>query len=445
MSVSMMNPMGIDPDAVAKAQLRRMRFFATGLFVLVALVFVLAHIYGRHWHGLAYVKAFAEAAMVGALADWFAVVALFKRPLGLPIPHTAILPRKQAKLAAQIGGFIERNFLQGNVIANRVYRLHPTQKALAWLAQPEQQQRVGAGMAQQLPVLLKQLPADVVADFTAQVLKKHYSGEAMAAALAKGVLFLQTHGQHRLATDVMLKQAQKWLRLEATQAMLERNINEWVRKVKTDSPSTWDKIVAVVKGSAVDMVDDWLAKKILAWADDYVQNVLDDPEHELRHSLDQRLSLLVLRLSRSKKWAHALADWKNKLSDDAQFRSLLASLWVSIQSWTTADGANAEGFLSLKCQALVGYMVGQLQAQPRWVARLDMRLALWVKHQVNQHKSVVSQFVSDKVAAWDQRTWVQKLELSVGKELQYIRINGTLVGGLVGLLIYFVSHYLPLA
>ncbi|MBP6115199.1 MAG: DUF445 domain-containing protein [Neisseriaceae bacterium] len=432
-----------DPDAAAKAQLRRMRFFATGLLVLVALIFVLAHVYGAYWHGFAYVKAFTEAAMVGALADWFAVVALFKRPLGLPIAHTAILPRKQAKLAAQIGVFIERNFLQGNVIANRVYRLHPAQKALAWLSQEANQRQVAQGLAAQVPTLLQQVPPELVAEFTGQILKKHYSGKALAAALAKGLLFVQAHGQHRLATDVALKQAQKWLRLEATQDMLEHNINEWVRRVKTEAPSTWDKIVAAVKGSAVDMVDDWLAKKVLAWADDYLQGVLDDPEHALRHSLDQRLSLVVTRLSRSKKWARLLGEWKDQLSDDAQFQALLASLWVSIQDWSKADVASASGLLADKTQVLVGYLCRQLAAQPRLVARLDMRLALWVKRLVNQYKSVVSQFVSDKIAAWDQHTWVQKLELSVGKELQYIRINGTLVGGLVGLVIYFVSHYLP--
>ncbi len=435
--------LSIDPDRVAKAQLRRMRFFATGLLILVALVFVLAHVFGAAWQGFVYVKAFTEAAMVGALADWFAVVALFKRPLGLPIPHTAILPRKQARLAAQIGVFIERNFLQGNVIANRVYRLRPSDKALGWLAQDVNQQQLAEGLAKQLPVLLQQVPPNVMAEFAGQLLKKHYSGEALASALAKGLVFVQGHGQHRLATDVVLKQAQKWLRLEATQTMLEHNINEWVRKVKTDAPSTWDKIVAAVKGSAVDMVDDWLAKKILAWADDYLQNVLDNPEHELRQSLETRLSLIVLRLSRSKKWARQLGEWKDQLSDDAQFQAMLAAFWVSVQDWAEADVANQQGFMASKIQALLGYGCRQLLAQPRLLRRMDMRLALWVKQLVNQYKSLVSQFVSDKVAAWDQRTWVQKLELSVGKELQYIRINGTLVGGLVGLLIYFVSHYLP--
>lgn len=443
MSVHASKLMNTDPDALAKAQLRRMRFFATGLLVLVAVVFVLAHIYGARWQGFAYVKAFTEAAMVGALADWFAVVALFKRPLGLPIPHTAILPRKQAKLAAQIGVFIERNFLQGNVIANRVYRLRPSQKILRWLAVPLNQQQLARSTVKQLPTLCKQIAPEWVAKNAGQILKQHYSGQALASALAKGLLFVQAHGQHRLATDMVLKQAQKWLRLETTQTMLEHNINEWVRKVKTDAPSTWDKLIAAVKGSAVDMVDDWLAKKILAWADDYLQTVLDDPEHELRHSLDQRLQVLVARLSRSEKWANQLGHWKDQLSEDAQFQALIESLWISIQNWVSTDAANEKGMLVVKIEAVIAYFTKQLATQSRLLARLDMRLALWVKQMVNQYKPMVSQFVSDKVAAWDQRTWIQKLELSVGRELQYIRINGTLVGGLVGLVIYAVSHFLP--
>ena len=429
------------PNEAAK-KLQRVRTTATLLLVLVAVVFVVSSLYVARYPWLGYVKAFAEAAMVGALADWFAVVALFRHPLGLPIPHTAILPRNQARIADSLGQFIQNNFLEQKAIAKKVYYLEPSRKFLDWLANIEHQALVAPFVVKQIPTLMRAIKPEQMSLFLGQLLQQQYDGKSLGHTLAQMLRMVQGYGYHQIFFIGLLEQIRAWLRHEETRQLLEDNINSWAAKVKKDNPSSWDRLVAAFKGSAVDMVDGWVARKVLDWADNYCEEVINDDTHPMRAGVERKMNQLVWALEFSPIMHRRLNQAKDGIIRSDAVQQFIQHSWLSLQQWSESDAAKSDSMLMQQVLKMMNQMLIQGAAQPEVLRRFDARVSLWVREAVEQYKSKVAEYVSEKVKSWDSQELVQKLELSVGKDLQYIRINGTLVGGLVGLVIYVVSGWL---
>ena len=426
----------------AARKLRKVRTIATLLLVTAAVVFVLASLNVARYPWLAYVKAFAEAAMVGALADWFAVVALFRHPLGLPIPHTAILPRNQARIAHSLGQFIENNFLEQKAIAKKVYYLEPSRKFLDWLANIEHQALVAPFVVKQIPTLMQAIKPEQMSLFLGQLLKQQYDGKSLGHTLSQMLRMVQSYGYHQIFFIGLLEQIRAWLRHEETRQLLEDNINSWAAKVKKDNPSSWDKLVAAFKGSAVDMVDGWVARKVLDWADNYCEEVINDDNHAMRAGVERKMNQLVWALEFSPIMHKRLNQAKDGLINSDAVQQFIQHSWLSLQNWSASDALKSDSMLMQQVLKMMNQMLIQGAAQPEVLRRFDAQISLWVREAVGQYKSKVADYVAEKVKSWDSQELVQKLELSVGKDLQYIRINGTLVGGLVGLVIYVVSGWL---
>ena len=426
----------------AARKLRKVRTIATLLLVTAAVVFVLASLNVARYPWLAYVKAFAEAAMVGALADWFAVVALFRHPLGLPIPHTAILPRNQARIAKSLGQFIENNFLEQKAIAKKVYYLEPSRKFLDWLANIEHQALVAPFVVKQIPTLMQAIKPEQMSLFLGQLLKQQYDGKSLGHTLSQMLRMVQSYGYHQIFFIGLLEQIRAWLRHEETRQLLEDNINSWAAKVKKDNPSSWDKLVAAFKGSAVDMVDGWVARKVLDWADNYCEEVINDDSHAMRAGVERKMNQLIWALEFSPIMHKRLNQAKDGLINSDAVQQFIQHSWLSLQNWSASDAVKNDSMLMQQVLKMMNQMLIQGAAQPEVLRRFDAQISLWVREAVGQYKSKVADYVAEKVKSWDSQELVQKLELSVGKDLQYIRINGTLVGGLVGLVIYVVSGWL---
>ena len=426
----------------AARKLRKVRTIATLLLVTAAVVFVLASLNVARYPWLAYVKAFAEAAMVGALADWFAVVALFRHPLGLPIPHTAILPRNQARIAKSLGQFIENNFLEQKAIAKKVYYLEPSRKFLDWLANIEHQALVAPFVVKQIPTLMQAIKPEQMSLFLGQLLKQQYDGKSLGHTLSQMLRMVQSYGYHQIFFIGLLEQIRAWLRHEETRQLLEDNINSWAAKVKKDNPSSWDKLVAAFKGSAVDMVDGWVARKVLDWADNYCEEVINDDSHAMRAGVERKMNQLIWALEFSPIMHKRLNQAKDGLINSDAVQQFIQHSWLSLQNWSASDAAKSDSMLMQQVLKMMNQMLIQGAAQPEVLRRFDAQISLWVREAVGQYKSKVADYVAEKVKSWDSQELVQKLELSVGKDLQYIRINGTLVGGLVGLVMYVVSGWL---
>ena len=426
----------------ARNRLKKSRRLATGLLLLACVLFVVSALYVRQYPALGYLKAFAEAAMVGALADWFAVTALFRHPLGLPIPHTAILPRNQHRIADELGRFIENNFLQGRPIALRVYQAAPSEKLLNWLAGEDMRKNWLPWLAQQLPALFNVAKPEQVARFGSLMLAEQYSGDKIGKTLANGMTVLKAQGLHETLMLALLKQVRRWLQNPATRALLEQNLHEWAARIESDVPSAWEKIKASLKGTLVDRVDGWVAAKALDWADDYLAAALKDPEHHLRRNFEEQFDRIIEALQHSRLWHKRLEQGKMQLAQSPAVQDTLARGWQSLQNWTAADVQKSDSLWLVQLNKLLDHMLSQARRYPQFMRRMDVRLSLMVRDFVMKYKDRAALFVSDKVKSWDSREMVDKLELSVGKDLQFIRINGTLVGGLVGLVIYVVSQWL---
>lgn len=423
-------------------RLNASRRWATGLLLTAALLFIAAAWNIKHYAWLAYVKAFAEAAMVGALADWFAVTALFRRPLSLPIPHTAILPRNQARIADELARFIEHNFLQDKPIAVRIYQAKPAERLLAWLSGDAAKQIWLPWAARQVPLLLKTAKPEQAARFVRMMLEEQYDGKKMAYVFSDGLVLLKANGLHDALFERLIKQLRHWLQSPDTRALLENNLHEWAAKIESDAPSTWDKFKSAMKSTLVEKVDDWAAAKVLDWADGYLAAVAEGENNALKTHFERQYDFVTEQLKTSAAWHARLESAKVQIANAPLLEKQLMKLWQNVLDWAEHDAAQGDSKIRAQLEKLLAHMAAQAEAYPQFMRRADLRISLAARSLVAQYKNQAAVFVADKVKSWDSAQMTEKLELSVGKDLQYIRINGTLVGGLAGLLIYCVSEWI---
>ena len=225
--------------------------------------------------------------------------------------------------------------------------------------------------------------------------------------------------------------------------MLEENLRAWAEKIETSQPDTWDKLKAQLRGRLVGQIDSWVAQKALDWADNYLEAALTSPQHELRTAFRRQYRALAQELATSEAWQRKLALAKRRLADSPELQQQIARLWQSLTTRLTADAQRPDSATARRLNSLLTYLLEQHAATPQQLRRLNVRLALLARSLVRRHRHAAAEFIADKVKSWDSRQMSDKLELSIGRDLQFIRINGTLVGGLVGLLIYALSQWLP--
>lgn len=430
-------------EAAARARLQRSRRQAGGLLLAAVLLFIVSALFVQHHPALGYLKAFAEAATVGALADWFAVTALFRHPLGLKIPHTAILPLNQNRIADELGRFIETNFLPERPIAIRIYRLRIAEKLRRWLARSSTRQEWLPALARQIPAALQTIPPQEAARLGAAFLAAHGSGKQLGTALSQALLLLEQQGLPESLQTALLGQIRHWIKQPDTRVLLEENLRAWAEKIETNQPDTWDKLKAQLRGRLVGQIDSWVAQKALDWADNYLEAALTSPQHELRTAFRRQYRALARELVQSEAWQRKLALAKRRLADSPELQQQIAQLWQSLTTRLAADAQHPDSATARRLNSLLTYLLQQHAATPQQLRRLNVRLALLARSLVRRHRHAAAEFIADKVKSWDSRQMSDKLELSIGRDLQFIRINGTLVGGLVGLLIYTLSQWLP--
>lgn len=426
----------------ARLRLKKSRRLATALLLAAAALFCLSTAFLHRYPQLAYLKAFSEAAMIGGLADWFAVTALFRRPLGLPVPHTAILPRNQNRIADELGRFIEYNFLRERPVALRVYRAAPTEKLLRRLADPAVRRIWLPPLCARLPDLLQTVPPEQAARFAAKLLAEQYDGGKIGGTLADGMELLKNRDMHESLFLALLGHTRTWLQSESTRVLLEQNLREWAAKIDSGSPDGWDKLKASLKSALVGRVDDWVAAKVLDWADGCLADAAAQPDHALRQMFDRQYARMIGELRHSASWHRRLEAGKAQLAASPALRRSLAQLWQSLTEWTRRDTAAENSRIRAQIEKLLDRIPAQIERNPRLMRRADIRLALLARELLGSNKGRAAAFVAEQVKRWNGEEITDKLELGLGRDLQYIRINGTLVGGLAGLLIYSLSQWL---
>jgi uncharacterized membrane-anchored protein YjiN (DUF445 family) len=409
-------------DLLRRSQLRRMQRLATGLFVVVTMLFVAWRWYERDHHWAGYPRAFLEAAMVGALADWFAVTALFRHPLGLRIPHTAIVPHRKDQIGRSLGEFVETNFLTHEVLGERLASADVAGRAGRWLARPENTARASAALADALRGGMEVLDDREVSHALEALIERRIR-ETPVAPIAGRIIGLAIEGgHHQRLLDAVLTGLDGFL---ADNRVLFR------QRLEHESP-WW----------IPESIDDRIFEKIYTAVQRFLSDVGADHHHEVRASIDRRVADFAVRLSNDPELLAKGERLKADLLDHPDVRAWLRSLWGELKRTTTAAANDPGSELRTRIAESLQHLGQRLLDDAGMRAKLDEWVMRAVGYVVDNYRSEVADTISATVARWDADATAERMELQVGRDLQFIRINGTLVGGLAGLMIYTASQLL---
>ncbi|MGX7824082.1 DUF445 domain-containing protein [Actinokineospora sp. 24-640] len=370
------------------------------------------------WVG--YLKAAAEAGMVGALADWFAVTALFRRPLGLPIPHTAIIPTKKDQLGTSLGDFVGTNFLSESVVRERLKRVGVAAKLGGWLAQRDNADRVTAELSTVLGGMVTVLRDEDVQAVVEQAVVKRIMDAPWGPPLGTLLERVFADGSHHKLVDLMCDQAHVWV---------QANQGQIVNVVSGRAP-TWSP----------KFVDSMVADKIYGEVLSFTWNVKNDVNHPMRLSLDRFLGEFAHDLQNDPKVMGRAEALKQQVVDHPEVQNLIGSIWATAKRMllNAADDPSSE----LRTRVRAGLMTlgERLVSDDALRAKADGWVEGAAAYVVLNYRDEITTLISDTVRRWDGDETARKVELQVGRDLQFIRINGTVVGALAGLVIYAVAQ-----
>jgi uncharacterized membrane-anchored protein YjiN (DUF445 family) len=408
------------PDQSRLAGLRRMKFVATGLLVAAAALFLLCVTVGDG-HGVwGYLQAAAEASMIGGLADWFAVTALFRHPLGLPIPHTAIIPRKKDQIGAALATFVQRYFLTAPVVGERVTAADVPGRVGEWLADPAHAARVSDELAAGLEGAARLMSDEELTQSVARFADTKLRELDVAPIVSRVMETVISSGEHQVVLAVGLRGLMRFL---------DQNQDVFRKRLYAESPE-W----------VPHWVDDRVFDRGFSAVKAFLADVAADSQHELRQQYDRYLRDYAEALRTDPVRAARLEVAKQKLLDHPEARAWIASLGGTIKTAILAGTADPDSEIRRTLASLVQRLADALRYNDELRARIDGWLQRGLVHVLARYGDDIAELISGTVARWDAEETGRRLELQVGRDLQFIRLNGTVVGAMVGVLIYAIGQ-----
>ncbi len=400
-----------------ESQLRRMQRIALLLLLLMAALFAYTLHHPAPW--AAWLHAFSEAGMVGALADWFAVVALFRHPLGIPIPHTAIIPNRKNDLGESLSRFVAENFLEPEVVRKKLRSVDLSAFVVVWLKSEKGRRSVEDLVATILRWALGALHEVRVRRFLARLSSKQLANINIAPLLGNTIEWLVRGQRHQEILTQVLRYAI---------VVLHDNREAIRARVQQESP-WW----------LPGFVDDRIMKKMLERVETQLFEMTLDPDHGLREKFNewvQRLAHDLQHAPQHRRWGE---DFKQQLLDNDELQDYLYGLWRELARSIEEDIDKPESAIRQQVGRWLDNVAGELEADPDMQAWVNTWLTEAITAVVARNSAQISSLISDTVQSWDGMDTSRRIELAIGRDLQFIRINGTLVGGLVGLVIYAVK------
>ncbi|WP_308469876.1 DUF445 domain-containing protein [Kineococcus rubinsiae] len=403
-------------DAERRRGLRAMRTTATALLVLAAVVYALT--IGRDGV-LGFVNAGAEAAMVGAVADWFAVTAIFRRPLGLPIPHTGLIPNRKEALGKSLEQFVAENFLAEDVVRDKVERAGVPARVGSWLVQRGGAERVVVEASTVLTGALGVLRDEEVTAVLDQVVIRRFAAEPWSPTLGRLLGEVVRDGSHHPVVDLTLAEARTWL----------VNNEDTVRRLVEERAPLW----------APDWLNERLGRRVHTEALRWVGDVLDDENHPGRQAIDDLLARYADALQHDPETRAKADEFQYRLLNSPGLADTVQGVWSALRGYLV-DALDDPGS-SLRQRSVEALRdVGQrMLDDASFATRVQGHLTDAAGHVVRRFAPEIATVISDTVARWDGADAAKRIELHVGRDLQFIRINGTVVGGLVGIVIHAVT------
>jgi uncharacterized membrane-anchored protein YjiN (DUF445 family) len=410
------------PAAFAPAQsgVRRMRIVATGLLVVMALLFLLASRL-QHLHpGVGFVRAFAEAAMVGGLADWFAVTALFRHPLGLPIPHTAIIPRNKDRIGDTLAAFLRDNFLIPSVVARRMRSLDVAGAVGGFLASPAPEGRLREGASRLLADILESLDQERLGGMVKSAVAARLRSLEVSPLLGKTLEAAMTDERHVPILDSIVTWAGRTL--DANEDMIRAMIHQragWILRLAGLDEKLADAIVDGLRRLTIDMAV--------------------DERHPLRAKAEEAMAALAWDMQHAPEMRARVEGWKNEIVANPAVGDWVGGLWENSRAGLLKAARDPEAAMAGRFGEALKQLGETLQSDGRLKAAINQFARRAVVGAAATYGDGIVKLVSETVRSWDARTVTSRLEGAVGRDLQYIRVNGTLVGGLVGLVLHTVD------
>lgn len=389
------------------------------LLVLMAAVFLLTLNRPESWAGWAH--AFAEAGMVGALADWFAVVALFRHPLGLPIPHTAIIPRRKDEIGLSLARFVAEHFLHPDVVRAKLQQSAMSAHLVTWLQSEAGRRRLVDTVLRFLRWGTGAWREDNVRAFLRRFTVQQLQRAEMGPLLSRLLEWLVQDGRHQDLLTQVLRYA----------VVILHDHREAIRgNVQQESP-WW----------LPGFVDDRIVQQMLDRIENLLFQMALDPDHAMRAEFDQWLNQWISDLRSSPQLQKRIQEFKQAMLGNEDLQEYLFRIWTDLVAGIERDISSEDSFLAAELDRLIGDFSNNLENDQPMQASLDGWLVDSAVVLVSENRHAIASLISDTVAGWDTEETTQRVELAIGSDLQFIRINGTLVGGLVGLLLHALGYF----
>jgi uncharacterized membrane-anchored protein YjiN (DUF445 family) len=402
-----------------QAELVRMKLLATALLVAVTIIFVIASFFEEQYLWVSFVRATAEAAMVGAIADWFAVTALFRHPLNLKIPHTAIVPTRKDSIGLTLARFVRNNFLSADVISERLRSMEATRRLAEWLNRPENSQQLANYLALGLVGVVQVMKDEEVQALIERDLADRVRSVKIAPLLGNLLALIASGSRQQELLSGSLQLVGRTLH-ENKETIMER--------ISRETPWWLPK-----------NVDNLIYQKIVAAFENMLQEVNKDPNHPLRAKFDQAVTKLIEDLKHSPEIIAKEETFKEELLQDPAVQEFSASLWADIKARLMEHGADPNSDIRKPIQRSLNRFSETILGNEALLEKIDHWVHEGAVYLVTEYGHEVEYLIVHTIRRWDAEETSRKIELNVGKDLQFIRINGTLVGGLVGLLIHTIA------
>ncbi|CUU20510.1 FIG00791660 hypothetical protein CDS [Bradyrhizobium sp.] len=412
-------------DAERAAELRRVKALATLVLASTLALFVVAKWLLPVHPVFGFIAAFAEAATIGGLADWYAVVALFKRPLGLPIPHTAIIQSNQARIADKLGEFIQVHFLEARPVEAKLREIDFGSFVADWLRDRKRSDDLARFALRLLPEAVSATESSGLMTFIIRRMSSQLQAIDLAPLAAGTLRGFVAEGRHQILFDDLLRVMHETLNQTETMAMIRE-------KVRAELPT----LLRLYRA------DKFLVNKIVASATAFFNEVRSDPKHPFRGEFDRMVLGFVDRLGTDQAYIDRIDGLKRDLLARPELADLARTVWTNMRSFIERSASG-------ETQVLQHHLAGMFVAAGEVLAgdaelrgEINKGLVAVLRSFVADQKSGVSTFISDQVKAWDMAQLISLIEINIGRDLQYIRFNGSLIGGLAGLALYSVEFLL---
>jgi uncharacterized membrane-anchored protein YjiN (DUF445 family) len=412
-------PVSVHDEAQRQLALDSMKRRATMLLVGATIIFVITKALESRYHWIGIIRATMEAAMVGGLADWFAVTALFRHPLGIPIPHTAIVPAKKDRVGRTLGAFVQRNFLSRDVIENRLRNLNIGRRLAEWLADPANARTISRNVASAMSSAATMMKDEDVQQVIDKSLAERVRSMRLAPLLGKVLTVMTEDDRHQEVVNEVIQLASHTV-----------NDNADLIRERIEKETPWWIPTAV---------DNKIFKKVIGGIQRLLGELAQDKAHPLRQRFDASLDTLIERLNSSPEFAAKVDAWKEDFLDNEAARKFSASLWVEAKEALARYAANPDTSAPNAIEHALASFGQKALEDEVLLAKLDEFAVDVAVYLVGRYQTEVAELIESTVAGWDPELTSRRVELAIGRDLQFIRINGTIVGGLAGMIIYLIS------